>query len=236
VRDGAARAKHRAAATRALMSPELPTPRASQQVAGVVLAGGRSVRFGGEKAAAMLAGKPLLMWAALRLQRSCVSVAINARPGTQAETLAGAAGLPVLHDAPGDAAGPLAGVKAGLIWASGIGARALAVSPCDVPLLPEELFTRLIAEAGQGAALVETAEGRQPLCAVWPVGALTAVSEALSGGAHPPTWRLLESLGARRVFFEDAGAFANVNSRADLEAITGRFERERAVETGAEPH
>ena len=32
-------------------------------------------------------------------------------------TLAKANGLPTLYDAAGDAAGPLAGVKAGLIWA-----------------------------------------------------------------------------------------------------------------------
>ncbi|HEY0340458.1 MAG TPA: NTP transferase domain-containing protein, partial [Steroidobacteraceae bacterium] len=50
----------------------------SGAVVGVVVAGGRSVRFGGEKAAAMLAGKPLLTWAAIRLARSCAAVAVNA--------------------------------------------------------------------------------------------------------------------------------------------------------------
>lgn len=193
----------------------------------MVIAGGRSVRFGGEKAAAMLAGRPLLMWAAARLQGCCAAVAVNARPGTEAEALAGAQGWPVLHDTPGDAAGPLAGVKAGLAWASGLGAQALAVSPCDVPLLPDDLFARLIEAAGSGAAMAQTAEGNQPLCAVWPVSALPRVVEALAGGAHPPTWRLLESLGAARVRFQDAGAFANVNTRAELAAIAGRLEREQ---------
>ena len=42
-------------------------PHASQTLVGVVLAGGRSVRFGGEKAAALLRGTPLLLWAARRL-------------------------------------------------------------------------------------------------------------------------------------------------------------------------
>ena len=99
-------------------------PHASQTLVGVVLAGGRSVRFGGEKAAALLRGTPLLLWAARRLARSCAAVAVNTRPGTQAESLAHAAGLPVLHDAPGDAAGPLSGVKAGLVWARELGATA----------------------------------------------------------------------------------------------------------------
>jgi molybdenum cofactor guanylyltransferase len=193
-------------------------------VAGVVIAGGRSVRFDGEKAVADLSGKPLLLWAVRRLQAACTAVAVNTRPGTQTEVLAKARGLPVLHDTPGDAAGPLAGVKVGLEWAQGLGVRSLAVSPCDAPLLPDDLFTRLIAAAGEGPAMAETSEGRQPLCALWPVTALPVVAAALAGGAHPPTWRVLESIGVRHVRFPDADAFANLNTRADLAALAARLE------------
>jgi molybdenum cofactor guanylyltransferase len=193
------------------------------QVAGLVIAGGRSVRFGGEKAVALLGGEPLLTRAVQRLQRSCSAVAVNARPGTQAEALARQAELPVLHDDPGDASGPLAGVKVGLRWAQGLGAVALAVSPCDVPLLGADAFMRLIEAAGSGAALAVTAEGRQPLCSVWPVSALATLEAALAQGQHPPTWQLLESLGARRVTFDDSTAFTNVNTREDLDAIAQRL-------------
>jgi molybdopterin-guanine dinucleotide biosynthesis protein A len=199
--------------------------RLSGSVVGVVIAGGRSVRFGGEKAVAELAGRPLLMWAAARLARSCTSVAVNARPGTEAEAIAQAAGLPVLHDAPGDAAGPLAGVKAGLVWAGERGASTVAVSPCDVPLLPNDLFVRLIAAAGTGAAMAATPEGRQPLCSVWPVSALEKITAALANGAHPPTWLMLETIGAVRVGFPESWPFANINTRADLAAVASRLER-----------
>jgi molybdenum cofactor guanylyltransferase len=188
-------------------------------IVGLVLAGGRSVRFGREKAAARLGGSPLLIWAARRLQRTCTQVAANVRPGTEAEGLARAEGLPLLYDMPGDALGPLAGVKVGLMWAKEQGARALAVSPCDVPLLPEDVFARLIQAAGSGPAMVETSEGDQPLCALWPVSALEKVTDALQGGQHPATWRLLQSLGAARVRFEDPRQFANVNTIADLAVI-----------------
>lgn len=195
-------------------------------MAGVVIAGGRSVRFGGEKAAALLEGKPLLMWAVRRLERSCAAVAVNARAGTQAEVLARAEGLPILFDAAGDAQGPLAGVKAGLIWAKQLGARSIAVSPCDAPFLPEELFERLIEAAGSGAAMAETADGREPLCALWPVSALATLTEALADGGHPATWRVLESIGAQRVRFHPPELFANLNTREDLAAAAARFERE----------
>jgi len=201
---------------------------ATSSVAGLVLAGGRSVRFGGEKAVALLDGRPLLEWAADRLRSVCSVVAANVRPGTEAEVVARSLGLPVLHDEAGDAAGPLAGVKVGLIWAEAQGARALAVSPCDAPLLPDDLYLRLLESADGGAAMAETRDGRQPLCALWPVSALPAVAEALAGGAHPPTWRLLEQLGARKVSFEPPDAFANVNTRDDLSAVEGRRLRLRS--------
>lgn len=192
-------------------------------VAGLVLAGGRSVRFGGEKAVAKLRGQPLLIWAARRLEASCASVAVSVRPGSEAEALAISSGLTTLYDAPGDAAGPLSGVKSGLIWAASVGARVLAVSPCDVPLLPDDLFPRLIESAAGGAALAETVDGRQPLCAVWPVAALPALAAELQGGAHPPTWQMLERLGARRVLFDPPEAFANLNTREDLAAVEARW-------------
>jgi molybdopterin-guanine dinucleotide biosynthesis protein A len=196
----------------------------SGKTLGVVIAGGRSVRFGGEKAAALLAGKPLLLWAAERLGRTCATVAINARPGTEAAILAHGLGLPLLHDVPGDAAGPLSGVKAALLWAKQRGARGIAVSPCDAPLLPLDLFGRLIAAAGEGAAMAETSEGHQPLCAVWPVGALARLMEVLANGAHPATWATLDSLGAVRVRFPDDASFANINTRADLDALRQRLD------------
>jgi molybdopterin-guanine dinucleotide biosynthesis protein A len=198
---------------------------AKNSVVGVVIAGGRSLRFGGEKAVALFAGKPLLLWAALRLARSCSRVAVNARPGSEAAALATAEGLTLLHDAPGDADGPLAGVKAGLLWAQSLGAGVLAVSPCDAPLLPEDLYVRLVAAAGEGAAMAETVDGRQPLCAVWPVSALPVLTAALAGGAHPPTWRMLEEAGAVKVHFDRPEAFANLNTRADLEQLEAGYQR-----------
>ncbi len=200
---------------------------AVSSVVGLVLAGGRSVRFGGEKAVARLEGRPLLAWAAQRLRSVCENVAVNVRPGTEAETVAKALALPLLYDEIGDAAGPLAGVKVGLSWAEEQGAHMLAVSPCDAPLLPDDLYTRLLERANGGAAMAETSEGRQPLCALWPVSAVTAVREALADGAHPPTWQLLERLGARKVFFDRAEAFANVNTREDLAAVEAQRSRRR---------
>ena len=193
------------------------------RIVGVVIAGGRSVRFGGEKAAAFLGGKPLLVWAADRLRATCADVAVNVRSGTEAEAISRAEGLTLLYDEPGDALGPLAGVKVGLKWAAARGAQVLAVSPCDAPLLPPDLFSRLLDAGVEGPSFAETVEGPQPLCAIYPVSVLASVEGALAGGAHPSMWRLLDSIGARRVRFDCAEMFANVNTREDLAAIAARL-------------
>ena len=151
------------------------------------------------------------------------------RPGSETEGLARLLGLEVLHDAPGDPDGPLAGVKAGLAWAQVRGAASLAVSPCDAPLLPGDVFARLIQAAGSGAAMAVTSEGRQPLCAVWPVGALPFLTQALEGGAHPATWRTLETLGAAQVRFDPPEAFANINTREDLDIAARRLAEARSA-------
>ena len=71
---------------------------------GLVLAGGRSSRFGSEKALARLNGVTLLETAVNRLSGLCREVAISAPAGSGAAALAGELGLTVLRDRSGDAA------------------------------------------------------------------------------------------------------------------------------------
>lgn len=189
----------------------------SQRQFGLVLSGGLSRRFGSEKAAALLDGRPLLRWALAHLDLSCERTAVSARPGTAAEALAQSEGRVVLADAQEHAAGPLAGVAAGLAWAAGAGAELLAVEPIDMPHLPTDLHARLRSALGHApAAYAVTSEGPQPLCALWRTEALPAVQAALSGGEHPSVWRLLDGLGAVRLMFENPVDFTNVNRATDL--------------------
>ncbi len=196
------------------------------KIYGLVLAGGRSSRFGREKAAAQLAGRPMIAWVLDVLKPSCVEVAVNARPGSQAAALGAAAGCMTLADDPSDPEGPLAGLRAGLVWARTLGADALATAPCDTPFLPADLVARL-AEGwtpGEGARVAVSPDGPAPLCALWPVPeALDLIGETLAAGRHPSIRRVLEELRAVEVEFPDPRAFDNLNTPADYtEAISGR--------------
>jgi molybdopterin-guanine dinucleotide biosynthesis protein A len=196
------------------------------KIYGLVLAGGRSSRFGREKAAAQLAGRPMIAWVLDVLIPSCVAVAVNARPGTQAAALGIAAGCKTLADDPSDPEGPLAGMRAGLVWAHAQSADALATAPCDTPFLPADLVARLFEgwTRGDGARVAVSTAGAAPLCALWPVAeALDLIGDTLAAGRHPPMRRVLEDLRALEVEFPDPRAFDNLNTPADFEAaISGR--------------
>lgn len=184
-----------------------------------MLAGGASRRFGAEKAAATLHGRPLLAIAAGKLQ-ACAAVAISARRASAAAQFARQNGYPVLHDDFHHPSGPLAGVHTGLAWAEAQGFSLLAVLPVDAPLIPDDTATRL-AEALREAKAVfaSTADGDHPLCALWRVSLLAPLGATLAQLRHPPVHAFLEEHGAQRVRFDDAFAFINVNTADELARI-----------------
>jgi len=213
---------------------------------GLVLAGGRSSRFGREKAGVELDGQLLIARVVDVLARDCDRVAVNARPGSRAADFAAAQGFDLLSDNPADPQGPLAGIKAGLAWAAAGAADALVTAPCDTPFLPDDLVARLAGDGG--AAVVRTAAGLHPLCAQWPVSRPEAplatrrgpadagpaqaqnpyilIVDAFARGQHPPIRHILAELKAAEVMFSDSAAFANLNTPQDytsaLALISGR--------------
>lgn len=126
-----------------------------------MLAGGRSRRMGHDKAASVLAGRPLFehMEEKLRGLGLLVHVA-GAAPGITAS------GTPVHADArPG--CGPMSGLETALRWSQ---AGQVLVVGIDLPLLSTTLLAGLLARAQATGALATVPQvmGRpEPLCAVY---------------------------------------------------------------------
>lgn len=189
------------------------------RLAGLLLAGGASSRFGAEKAVAAYRGGVLMDAALEALSAACAEVAISAREGSGAAHVAESRGHPRLADAPGAPAGPLAGVFAGLAWATEIGASHLATAPCDAPGL-EAVQVAALAQAAVAAdgkaAAARSGRGLEPLIAVWPVARSRAViAEAFARGEHPPVRQVLREIGWVAV---DGFDGVNVNAPADIDA------------------
>ncbi len=129
------------------------------RVTGIVLAGGRSTRFGADKLRADVRGRPLLEHPILALAEVCGEVLVALAPDAPEPTLPSVAGVPirVVRDAVAGA-GPLAGLVAGL-EAAGEGV-ALVVGG-DQPDLRPELLRLLVSSLGIGDAAV-LADGDAP--------------------------------------------------------------------------
>jgi molybdopterin-guanine dinucleotide biosynthesis protein A len=200
-------------------------PRAAESVialntiGGLLIAGGRSSRFGAEKALALFDGAPM-MDRATALFAGLPGFAISARSGSGAEARARQLGIDVVYDDPNLPSGPLTGVLSGLAWAKQHGFEFLATAPCDAPCLPANMVTQLAENIGAArAAFAVTSVGQHPLCALWSVGLHDALSDELRTGEHPAVRAFLAGIGAQGVHFAEAPAFANANTPEALAAL-----------------
>jgi molybdenum cofactor guanylyltransferase len=106
---------------------------------GVVLACGSSLRFGGDKAAALLGDRTLLQRVCDRAASQVNRLVVNRNSGS-ASLASGE--YEVLPDGwPGE--GPLGGILAALEYALSHGFTHVASFPCDAPFLPADLVNRL---------------------------------------------------------------------------------------------
>jgi molybdenum cofactor guanylyltransferase len=189
---------------------------ARADVTGIVLAGGQGRRMGSvDKGFVELDGRPLVAHVIARLAPQVHALIVNANQN--AERYA-AFGLPVVADAIGGFAGPLAGLHAGLSLAT---TPFVATSPCDSPFLPGDLVARLA--AAFDAQSIDLAVSRtflqpHPVFALARRSLLPHLAQFLEGGGRKiDAW--YASLSVAEVAFDDeADAFRNINTPAELAA------------------
>lgn len=189
-------------------------------VTAALTAGGRSSRFGRDKALARLGGQTLLERAAASLERCGVRLLV-APPGRYA--LPGWEEVPDTR--PGE--GPLAGLEAALAAATARrGAGWVALCGVDQPALTPAYWAALWeARTAPGALAVQALDpqGRaQPLAALYHTALLPGVTALLDGGE-----RRLRQAALPEATVTVAGLpedfFANVNRPEDLAALARRL-------------
>jgi molybdopterin-guanine dinucleotide biosynthesis protein A len=144
------------------------TGEVKRRLLGAVLAGGRGRRFGGDKAMALLHGKPLLAHAAEALARHADRVVLCGRD---------LSGYLCLADRPAPDLGPLGGLNAALHHAAEAGFAGVLCTGCDMPIFPDSLAGALI---GNEAAIV----AHQYLMGYWPARLAPALDAYLREGTN----------------------------------------------------
>jgi molybdenum cofactor guanylyltransferase len=200
----------------------------AMEIVGVIVAGGKGMRLGGDKPLHAFGGATLLDAVIGRVRPQVEQLAINAPNeallryrafiGNDLELFS--------DDEPGDV-GPLAGILAGLDWAERHHAAWLATFPADTPFLPRDLVKRLRA-ASPDSVPVAAHDGKQlhGLCAIWPVRSRAALRDAVRNGQMRSLRQAIAQLGGVACVFERrATDFMNVNTPEDLreaERILGK--------------
>ena len=131
-------------------------------VAGIVLAGGMSRRFGSPKAFARMASKYFYEIAFDALDPHCDEVVIVSRPELLDRH---AAGEKVISDLPEFAGlGPLAGILSAM---ESVEADRYIVLPCDMPYINAEVIRRLLMSHEKDVTSVISDGRHHPLVSVW---------------------------------------------------------------------
>ena len=183
-------------------------------VTGIVLAGGQGRRMGGvDKGLVELAGRPMIAHVLDRFVPQVAEVLINAN---QNAGRYGSFGWPVVPDAVGGFAGPLAGLHAGMTVARH---PLVATVPCDSPFLPADLVARLrsgLTRADAQLAVARTFDQPHPVFCLVRRDVLPHLAAFLDGGGRKiDAW--YATLRVIDVQFDDeADAFRNINTREEL--------------------
>lgn len=200
--------------------------------AAVIIAGGRSTRFGEEdKAVAELAGVPMIRRVADRLTDVISELVVNCREDQTNAIRRAMEGYPhpvtIAEDEDPDE-GPMAGIRTGL---RAVEQEYAFVGACDMPFVDSSLVSYLFERAvGHDAAVPKLADGwYQTTHAVYRARPMAdACDDALVAGNHKIIDPLFE---LDYVIVDDdairahggAESFENCNTREEFAAAAGRF-------------
>ena len=181
-------------------------------VTGVILAGGKASRMGGQdKGLLVLKGKPLWEYVAHAMAPQVGHIVISANRNLESYR---ASGLPVYQDQLVDFPGPLAGMLSVMQQCE---SEWCLFSPCDTPYIPDNLLERLRAECkSTNPVWVHDGERDHPTIAL--VNRINApqLQDYLNRGERR-VMVFMREVGGHSVDFSDTKeSFVNVNTPEDL--------------------
>lgn len=192
-------------------------------ILGVILAGGRSSRFGGgDKGLADLCGQSVIGHVLDRFKPQTGKVILSANGDQQRFS---ALGLTVLPDGEFPNQGPLSGLLAAFDYAVHAGDfSTVATVSADTPFLPLDLVSRMRTATSAEPVIATSAGRRHPTIGLWPVALRDELRTVLSQGRRGVD-QFASRISAVEVEFAmvetgdcNIDPFFNINTAEDLEA------------------
>lgn len=183
-------------------------------ITGIILAGGKGRRMGGvDKGLVDFLGKPLVTHVIQRLSPQVDEILINANREIESYS---AFGHEVIQDDIEGFAGPLAGLHKGMMMARH---PYVMTVPCDSPLIPMSLVSRLmrgLSDHDADVAVAKTGAQAHPVFCLCRKTLLPNLENFLQGGGRKiDAW--YGNLDAVEILFDDnPQAFTNINTHEEL--------------------
>lgn len=187
----------------------------SQEIIGVVLAGGRATRMGGkDKGFQLLNGKPLWQHVADALAGQVSARVLSANRHID---IYQRSGLPVYQDTLADYPGPLAGMLSVMQQDRG---EWFVFCSCDTPFIPACLVERMVQQRGDSPVVwAHDGERDHPTIALIHRSLIPALQDYLAAGERRVMVFMRQSGGHSVDFSDLKSAFVNVNTLEDLQTM-----------------
>lgn len=191
------------------------------QISALILAGGRSSRMEGQdKGLIKLLNRPMISYVIERLTAQVGQILISANRHIEDYQQFG---YEVLTDDYDDYRGPIAGMARGLTQSN---SNYLLTVPCDGPLLPLDIASRMLDFAVQNkapAVLVFDGQYKQPTYNLIHKDLLNALNQSLANNEHKLGKWLMDNGALKLDFSDQKSAFLNVNTLEDLKLLKQQF-------------
>lgn len=187
----------------------------SQEIIGVVLAGGRATRMGGkDKGLQLLNGKPLWQHVADALAGQVSARVLSANRHID---IYQRSGLPVYQDTLADYPGPLAGMLSVMQQDRG---EWFVFCSCDTPFIPACLVERMVQQRGDSPVVwAHDGERDHPTITLIHRSLIPALQDYLAAGERRVMVFMRQSGGHSVDFSDLKSAFVNVNTLEDLQTM-----------------
>lgn len=206
-------------------------PAVRSEITGVVLAGGRATRMGGEdKGLLRVAGRPMVEHVLRALRPQVSDLLINANRNLERYR---DFGVTVVSDFIEGYCGPLAGMASAMKVAR---TAYVLTAPCDSPFLSEDLAARLhrgLLRDGARIAVADSGERLEPVFALLDRTLLPSLLAYLAAGERKIDRWYAQHPMTRVDFSDEPGMFSNLNTPEELAAAEATMQARAAARGGA---
>ncbi|HLO89970.1 MAG TPA: molybdenum cofactor guanylyltransferase [Lentimicrobium sp.] len=183
----------------------------TDEITGIILAGGKSTRMGNDKALTLYKGEPMISYSIKLLQPFCNRILISTTNSRHKEF-----GFETIEDLYPDT-GPMGGLFSCMAQSR---TQANICLPCDVPEMRPEIIERLFGVYDGTSCIIPLTPKAEPLIAIYPRETTPVMLKLIQSGKYKMT-SIFENFPVTYVDMHmfnsnHKSAFANINKPDDL--------------------